>query len=215
MKDFKDYKKVFNNTSLKHYGMPIKDLILKESKTDSEADFLRKYKKYSPVIETDCLMNQLCKSIEDLEFEIAYNKNVPSLIQNFKDKDFKADDKILFKIYQLYKEYKSTKKYKGVEAMIENEGIKDEETVEIVKEIMYGLKDIIRERMNDLVSSSKDLFNYLIIMCEKYNIKDYEIVWDIMKEDIIDSIPYGNNFYVVEDTDGIEYLGKRYVIKEI
>ena len=215
MKDFKDYKKVFNNTSLKHYGMPIKDLILKENKTDSEADFLRKYKKYSPVIETDCLMNQLCKSIEDLEFEIAYNKNVPSLIQNFKDKNFKIDDKILFKIYQLYKEYKSTKKYKGVEAIIENEGIKDEETIEIVKEIMYGLKDIIRERMNDLVSSSKDLFNYLITMCEKYDIKDYEIVWDIMKEDIIDSIPYGHNFYVVEDENGLEYLGKRYTIKEI
>ena len=175
---------------------------------------MRKYKKYSPVIETDCSMNILCKHIEDLEFNISYRNTSDSIIQKFYDKDFKCDDKILFKIYQLYREFKSTKGYKGVEALIENEGIKDEETTEIIKDIMYGIKDNIRERMDALVSSSSELFNYLVKMCEKYNIKNYDVLWDILKEDIIDVIPSANTYVVKESLDGEEYLGKRYIIEE-
>lgn len=214
MKDYKDYKNSFNNLSFKNYGMSLKNLMLKENKTDEEASFLRKYKKYSPVVETDCSMNILCKHIEDLEFNISYRNTSDSIIQKFYDKDFKCDDKILFKIYQLYREFKSTKGYKGVEALIENEGIKDEETTEIIKDIMYGIKDNIRERMDALVSSSSELFNYLVKMCEKYNIKNYDVLWDILKEDIIDVIPSANTYVVKESLDGEEYLGKRYIIEE-
>ena len=97
MNDYKEYKRSFNNLSFKNYGLSLKDLILKENKTDGEAAFLRKYKKYSPVVETDCIMNILCKYIESLEFDIAYRSNAPSLIQDFYDNDFEPDDKILFK----------------------------------------------------------------------------------------------------------------------
>jgi len=214
MNDYKEYKKMFDNSCLKNYGLSIKELILKEDKTDEEAAFLRRYKKYSPVIETNCLMNVLCKDIEDLEFDIAYKKNNNSLIQNFKDKDFKIDESILFKIYQLYKEYKSTKSFKGVETLIENEGIKDEDTAEIIKDIMYGVKDNIRDRMNNILSSTKDLYNYLVCMCEKYNLKDYDIVWEILKDDILDVIPYGEKITLEEDENGFEYLGKKYLIRE-
>ena len=214
MNDYKEHKKMFNNSCLKNHGLTVRELILKENKTDEEAAFLRRYKKYSPVIETNCLMNILCKDLEDLEFDIAYKKTNNSLIQNFKDQNFSVDEDILFKIYQLYKEYKSTKSFKGVETLIENEGIKDEDTAEIIKDIMYGVKDNIRDRMNNILSSTKDLYNYLVCMCEKYNLKDYDIVWEILKDDIIDIIPYGEKISIIEDENGFEYLGKKYSVRE-
>lgn len=214
MNDYKDYKNMFNNSCLKNHGVSLKELILKEGKTDAEAAFLRRYKKYSPVIETDCLMNKLCKQIEDVEFDISFRNNKESLIQKFKDENFEIDNDILFKIYQLFKEYKSTKSFRGVEAIIENEGIKDSDTDDIIKNIMYGVKDIIRERMNNLVSSSHDLYNYLVAMCERYNIKDMGVIWEIMKDDIVDVIPYGEKITIVEDNDGEEYLGKKYVMQK-
>ena len=51
-------------------------------------------------------------------------------------------------------------------------------------------------------------------MCERNN-WSCDCIWDIVGDDIVDIIPYGNTQVVVEDADGFEYLGRNYKLEEV
>lgn len=213
MNDYKKYEKNFNNISLTHFGVPIKSLLQKKEHTDSEINLLRKYRKYSPVLETDCIMNVLCKIIENIEFDIKYKPNCLSLLPKFANLDNidleKADI-----LTSLYKEYKAQKKYKGIETLIDNEGIQDDDINEILRNVLYANRDEYKEKIQNLFTSSYELFNHLVYLCDKYN-WSYDCVWDIVGDDIINIIPYGDSKVVVEKEGGFEYLGHYYVLEGV
>ncbi len=213
MKDYKSYKNNFNSISMKHFGVSIKDLLKKEDKNQGELSLIRKYRKYSPILETDCVMNNLCKTIESTDFDIKYNSNANSLLPQFYE-DIKIDEVKLNDLFSLYKEYKSQKKFKGLFNTVENEGIQDSDINEILKNVLYSHRDYCKDKMYEIFSSSKELFNYLIIMCNRYGLS-CDFVWDIIGEDIIDIIPQKNNFIVKESEEGEEYLGKKYILQEV
>ena len=213
MNDYKNYEKNFNSISLTHFGVPIKVLLRKKDHTEGEMNLLRKYRKYSPVLETDCVMNILCKEIENVEFDIKYKPNCASLLPEFADRTEIDEDKIV-KLIELYKGYKAQRKYKGIEALVDNEGIQDDDMNEILREVLYANRDEYKNNMLDLFTSSKELFNHLVVMCERNN-WSCDCIWDIVGDDIIDIIPYGNTQVVVEDADGFEYLGRNYKLEGV
>ena len=213
MNDYKNYEKNFNSISLTHFGVPIKVLLRKKDHTEGEMNLLRKYRKYSPVLETDCVMNILCKEIENVEFDIKYKPNCTSLLPKFADRTEIDEDKIV-KLIELYKGYKAQRKYKGIEALVDNEGIQDDDMNEILRGVLYANRDEYKNNMLDLFTSSKELFNHLVVMCERNN-WSYDCIWDIVGDDIVDIIPYGNTQVVVEDADGFEYLGRNYKLEEV
>ena len=132
MNEYKAYEKNFNSISLTHFGVPIKVLLRKKEHTDGEMNLIRKYRKYSPVLETDCIMNILCKEIENVEFDIKYKPNCVSLLPNFADRS-NINNERLENLTEIYKEYKAQRKYKGIETMVNNEGIQDDDMNEILK----------------------------------------------------------------------------------
>ena len=195
MNDYKNYEKNFNSISLTHFGVPIKVLLRKKDHTEGEMNLLRKYRKYSPVLETDCVMNILCKEIENVEFDIKYKPNCTSLLPKFADRTEIDEDKIV-KLIELYKGYKAQRKYKGIEALVDNEGIQDDDMNEILRGVLYANRDEYKNNMLDLFTSSKELFNHLVVMCERNN-WSCDCIWDIVGDDIVDIIPYGNTQVVV------------------
>lgn len=213
MNDYKSYEKNFNSISLTHFGVPIKVLLRKKDHTEGEMNLLRKYRKYSPVLETDCVMNILCKEIENVELDIKYKPNCTSLLPEFADRTEIDEDKIV-KLIELYKGYKAQRKYKGIEALVDNEGIQDDDMNEILRGVLYANRDEYKNNMLDLFTSSKELFNHLVVMCERNN-WSCDCIWDIVGDDIVDIIPYGNTQVVVEDADGFEYLGRNYKLEEV
>ena len=74
--------------------------------------------------------------------------------------------------------------------------------------------DEYKNKMFELFTSSKELFNHLIALCDNKN-WSYDCVWDIIGDDIIDIIPYGNSKVIVEDPNGFEYLGKYYNLEGV
>ena len=215
MKEYKRYEKNFNSISYKHFGMSIKDLLKKEARSEGENKLVRKYRKYSPVLETDCVMNNLCKEVERIDSDIKFRPNKQSLLINF-TKDFDVDENKMRQLMEICRTYKSEKQYKGFSAMVANEGISDDEISEIVNQILYGHKDKYRNEIQNIFSNSEEMFNYLMLMCARKNM-NYDIVWDIMGDDIVDVIPLQNPTIVVdEDEDnGTHYLGKYYKIQEV
>lgn len=216
MNDYKIYEKNFNSISLTHFGVPIKVLLKKNTHTEGEMNLLRKYRKYSPVLETNCVMNILCKEIENVEFDIKFKPNRISLLPNFISNENINEDKII-ELTNFYKEYKAQRKFKGIEVMVDNEGIQDDEINEMLRDILYANKDECKNKILELFTSSEELFNHLVFMCNKNN-WSYDCIWDIVGDDIIDIIPYGESQIVIEDENGFEYLGKKYrleVIKDV
>lgn len=213
MKEYKTYEKNFNSISYKHFGMPIKKLLKKEDRTEGENRLIRKYKKYSPVLETDCVMNNLCKAVESADSDIKYHPSKKSLLPEFADLT-NIDDEKLSKLMEICKTYKSQKQYKGFVTMIENEGINTEDVADIMNMVLYGHKDRYREKIANIFSSSKELFNHLMMMCQVKNM-DYDIVWDIMGNDIVDIIPVKCPTILVEKDSGVEYLGHQYGLQEV
>ena len=213
MDDYKKYEKNFNSISMTHFGLPIKTLLRKKEHTEGELSLLRKYRKYSPVLETDCVMNILCKEIENVEFDIKYRPNLNSMLPEFMD-DTEIDHDKLGKLTDIYKLYKAKKKYRGIEILVENEGIQDEDMNEILKNVLYANKDEYRGLMCELFTSSKELFNHLMVMCRD-NGWSYDCVWDIIGDDIIDILPDGETKVVAESSDGFEYLGHTYRLEEL
>lgn len=213
MNDYKNYEKNFNSISLTHFGIPIKVLLRKKDHTEGEMNLLRKYRKYSPVLETECVMNILCKEIENIEFDIKYKPNCVSLLPKFASRD-NIDETKINKLAEIYKEYKAQRKYKGIETLITNEGIQDEDMNDILKNVLYANRDEYKDAMLELFTSSQELFNHLVVVCERNN-WSYDCIWDIVGEDIIDIIPYGSTKVIVEDKNGFEYLGNRYKVEEV
>lgn len=213
MNDYKAYEKNFNSISLTHFGIPIKALLRKKEHTEGELNLIRKYRKYSPVLETDCIMNILCKEVENMEFDIKYKPNCVSLLPEFAEK-IDVDEEKMQSLTGIYKKYKAQKKYKGIEALVDNEGIQDDDMNEILRNVLYANRDEYKNEMVELFTSSKELFNYLIIMCDRNN-WSYDCIWDIVGEDIIDIIPYGDTKVIVEKEDGFEYLGHFYGLEEV
>lgn len=214
MDEYKKYEKNFTSISRKYFGLTIKELLRKENKTQGELSLIRKYRKYSPVLETECIMNILCKCVENTEFDIKYKKNAKGTLINFADNNIEFDEIKLQQLTELYREYKSQKRYKGILSIIDNEGIQDDDINEIMNNIILSHKDEYREKMYDIFSSSKELFNYLIEICKRNNYKE-NFIWDILKEDILDIIPDENSLIIVDDENGIDYLGRTYNLKEV
>lgn len=213
MNDYKGYEKNFNSISLTHFGVPIKALLKKKDHTEGELNLLRKYRKYSPVLETDCIMNILCKEIENTEFDIKYKPNKISLLPDLAEKD-NIDESKLSLLENMYKGYKAQKKYKGIEALVDNEGIQDDDMNEILKNVLYANRDEYKGNMLELFTSYKELLNHLVVMCERNN-WSCDCIWDIIGDDIIDLIPEGDTQVIVESDDGFEYLGRTYKLEEV
>ena len=158
-------------------------------------------------------MNILCKEIENIEFDIKYKPNCVSLLPKFASRD-NIDETKINKLAEIYKEYKAQRKYKGIETLITNEGIQDEDMNDILKNVLYANRDEYKDAMLELFTSSQELFNHLVVVCERNN-WSYDCIWDIVGDDIIDIIPYGSTKVIVEDKNGFEYLGNRYKVEEV
>ena len=113
-----------------------------------------------------------------------------------------------------YITYKSEKQYRGFAAMVENEGLADDDITEIMNQVLYGHKDKYREEIRNIFSNTKELFNHLMMMCQRKGM-NHDIVWDIMGDDIIDVIPIQNPTVLIEDENGMEYLGQKYSLQEV
>lgn len=213
MKEYKAYEKNFNSISYKHFGMSIKDLLRKENRSEGENKLIRKYRKYSPVLETDCVMNNLCKEVESSDSDIKFHPSKISLLNEFADYS-NIDEEKLATLMDICKTYKSEKQFRGFSTMIENEGIADDDIAEIMNQVLYGHKDKYREKIKNLFSNTRELFNHLMMMCQRKNI-NHDIVWDIMGDDIIDIIPVCNPTVLIEDDYGVEYLGHKYQLQEV
>ena len=214
MRDYKEYVKDYDKFSYQMFGCKIKDLIFKLDKTPEEMTLVRKYQKYSPVLETDCVMNNLCKQIEDTSFDISYKRTVgDSLLTSFA-KGVEYDSFLISTIIESYKKYKNSRGIKGIQFLLDNEY---EQTSNIINGLHNGVSYItekIREELYGICNNTELLFEHMIHIANQGYIS-FDFIWDILGEDILDIIPQQNTLIPVLSEKGEEYLGSIYTLKEV
>ena len=213
----KHFKK-YNISSQQKFGLTLRELMNRKRKTKEQIDFLHKFDYFSPVINSNCVMNELCRYIESIDFKIKeiVSKDEKIDYRTLMSVKFKEIDKEKYEsIINTYNKYRSVLgKYISVNNKSSKNGY-DEDTYRIIK----GGYDTFQEEMNKVCSNVEELVNYLVYMFYadgfKYN-KD--ILWKLYGYQIFENIKNNVDYFYFPypDNNGdLIYLNDKYSIRKV
>lgn len=212
-KKYKQYERSYDEVSRCLFGIKFKKLLIKEDKTEAEMRLVRRYHKFSPLINSNCTMNILCRKIEDVDFDIQYGKKSVSMLPTFEG-EFECDEEVLTKIRDLYRKYSNRRAVAYLTTLYDTEE-KEDDYDEARFGILDAIRDDIQEELSDMGLSSRETLFYIGQLSKKYKKFNWAFAWDVMGDSILSCIEDGVTVIPVEDTDGKEYLGKRYSLRVI
>lgn len=110
MKQYNTYINNTNKNSLREFGITIDELssIPEEDRTERQSEFLTYYNRRMPVGTSDCVMNRICRRIEQ-EFDGFISKKAPDEPFDYRFMRFECDYSAaqFYQIKRLYEEYNS------------------------------------------------------------------------------------------------------------
>ena len=212
-KEYDDYIANVDNKSCSMFGMPYKELKMKEDKTSQEEQFINWAEKKSPLDMSPSVVNKICWAIEDEFDTMDFSKRDKfdySMIKsgaNYSSSQYYA-------IESLYKWYKKqiselTKKHKS-EYYYE-----DADHLDSKEQIINYLK----EQCELICPNEHALCDILIDICYKGN-TNKEIVWLICGDTIVDNLLKNNNYNLyypikVESNEEFECCGAKFTMKKL
>lgn len=216
---YKNHLKQFDIDCRNKYRKTLKDLRYSKDKTADQIKFIRRTDYFSPVLDSDCIMNKACHKIEQLEDRLVFDNDFSSsVLPEFNTKKYNIIDDKLNLIDKLYNEYKARRKFSYIKELMK-ETLQKDEYAEYINTMIKALINEYRAKCMDEVSTETvELFEYFMALASKYNSNnkqfDYSVVWDILDSDILTIIPKENSIMYIESEDGKEYLGKKYKVLE-
>lgn len=212
-KKYKQYERSYDEVSRCLFGIKFKKLLIKEDKTEAEMRLVRRYHKFSPLINSNCTMNILCRKIEDVDFDIQYGKKSVSMLPTFEG-EFECDEGVLTKIRDLYRKYSNRRAIAYLTTLYDAEE-REEDYDEARFGILDAIRDDIQEELSDTGLSSRETLFYIGQLSKKYKKFNWAFAWEVMGDSILSCIEDGVTVIPVEDADGKEYLGKKYSLRVI
>jgi hypothetical protein len=219
---YKKYLKSYNITCQQKFGMSLDELKHSKRKTKEQREFLSLFEKYLPVIDSDSVMNNLCKYIESIDFGIRKMVNVCENEDTYKllmsnDLDEFDNDKY-GEIVKIYNKYKKTVS-KLIPTVSIKEIVKNKYNDELEKSIS-GQYEKFKSMMNHVCSNEAELVDYLVHMyyVDQPN-SNKETLWSIYGEKLFENVKK-NSFEVIkipikDDEGEIVYLNNKYSLKEV
>jgi hypothetical protein len=213
-KKYNQYTYAYEEYCKVNLGRKLKD-ILEDPQNDKELEVKRKYYKYNVLLDTPCLMNNLCHYLEGeikLIKENINNKPNEYLTKLLKDSDIPIDKEKLKKLYDLYKIYKSERR--------DFNNIKNANGEGIYKTLEQYYKHIRQEAFK-ISNNVCELASLSVIICyEAHPFDSKTFAWGCFPEGILKNIEKNrqDNLYMPfldEEKGDIEFLGKKYSMKEI
>lgn len=175
-----------------------------------EVKFKCDYEKYTPLLETDCLMNNLSKFMENRVKQIKVElkcENIKEYNHILIDKDIPFDSEKYRQLDMLHRFYKKGKR--NFSNILDLDGSRKYKTIE-----QYN--KYIRQEAYKISSNGSELANLAVVICyrEDNTNDNRSFVWQIFGNDIVKNI-YKNRkedcFVPFLDKGGnIEYLGEKY-----
>lgn len=218
---YKKYVKSNDLSSQQKFGLTLNDLLNKKNRNKKEQSFVDAYYRFLPVIDSNSVMNILCRHIESIDFNIKNKLKIDSSIDLYKlymrDDIIKNQD-----TYQkVLNEYKTfMKELKDLNTMGINQNANKEQFDEESDRIVNNIYDDFKSRMFKICSYAYELTNYLveIFYCE-YKSSNKDILWNSFGKYIFSNIKSNTKesifFPMPNKEGGIVYLNKKYKLEEV
>lgn len=217
-KKYKDHLKQYNILCLQKLGMTLDELKMLKRKNTEEEQFLDEFYRNSPVIESDCTMNKICRRIESVDFEIkkllkSNNKNFfhEMFMSNFDNYDQSRYEEVV----KMYQEYRHS-----VHQIMSNTDKVDKTTYnQEVRNQINVKREEFKSMISNACSNENEALNYLIHLFYVEKPKsNKDALWDIFGKEMVENLKVKKKTITipVEDNEGdIEYLNRYYSLKEV
>ena len=210
---YKIHEKRYDEIAKCMYRIRLKKLLTKENKTQEEKNLIKNYHKFSPVLNTNCTMNLLCRMVEDTDFDIQYGKNCTSMLPYYDLNEYKIEPEILQKFRDMYRNFNNKKSIAIVNQIFNNSN--ENEADKIRMEILDAIRDEIREEYLSLNITPMGALTYIKALSQSYTKFNWDFAWSLLDEQILDVIEEKTAYAPVESPDGEEYLGRRFKLKPL
>mgnify|MGYP000908870873 FL=1 len=219
--------KVKFDCSIDELRKELKQLTEEQLNNDDYEDkkkFLKSFDKQCPLNVSNCAMNMLCRQIENESFEKIDNNNFNYKIlldKNYSDEEINLIQKTkeYKNIYKIYKEFANNKRmFKKRSKALRNNENKYDSSIHYDKNIFYN--NIYRKIISTINNISiGEIAVIATIICYKQEKKNYDFLWEICKDGLFYNLMKRNNgilnIMIQDDNGNIEYLYKKYSIKQI
>jgi len=203
---FKKYYESYEYLCYRQFGMHLEELMKLENKTEAQQNIIDKYYKFNPLLDNNCVMNNICKYMESKISEIKINvsqKNNNEIFNILYNNKFKITSEQINEMVKIYKEYNKKNKAKDI--------IYEEKSEEI---------NVIKNENDDCLNYSKISDNIQILANLAVYVNYYlfpnsnkNFCWETFSDGILLNIYDNSNkefFIPLKDKKGIEYMGKYY-----
>ncbi len=217
---YKKHVKSYDITCKQKFGVSLQELRTVKRKTKEQRDFLKLFERFNPVIESECVMNRICKYIESVDFGI---RNIVSkdcdeeIYKLYLSDEAVFDEEKYLKVKGLYGKFK---KSIGQSAVL-NTGDPSERSSydsELHTQISNS-QELFKQEVFQISSSVNEVTNYLVkLFYFDEKTANKEVLWSAFGQYIFENIKKkAKEFYIpASDTEGeIEYLNNRYTLKKV
>lgn len=219
--EYEKYIKDTNHVCRCTFGCSMNELKNKPNKTNVEKNFVKTYYNNMPVTKTNCTMNKLAWMVEDVDYEYRYPKNTPKenaeLAKVLSSGEYKINKIKYEEIKAIYNQWAGHIYDKNEVKEYFDRDIEDQMGEDII-----AYREIIQARLEQVISNSQELADYLIRLCYMDSSKySKTFCWTFGIEGIVKTLKekkyYKDSLVPIETTenDGIEYLGHYYKLVKI
>ena len=188
--------------------------------TSEEKEFLRLYRKYLPVVDSPCVMNKICKYIENVDFHIKQK------VRSSQEFDYRilvtdnfAPNKALYsqiceEVFDTFTAWERDRKTE--KRSIAKIGDDIEKKKGFDKEVQYAL---LKQRLENICSNEESLTNHLVYLFyvdkPSYN---KAVLWKIVGKQIYETMKnkVSSYYFPQKNPNGtLEFLYEKYSIERI
>lgn len=212
-KKYKRFENSYNEKAKASHGIKLKKLLVKQNKTEAEKSLVRRYHKFSPLINTNCTMNLLCRDIESIDFNIQWGKTEESMLPYYDLNMFVFDPDKLKKMRDLYRKWNNKKSISYIDIVFNGEDDDD------FRECKFGVLDAVREDLQkeyrEMGLTPKEGLTYIKALSQSYVKFNWGFAWDLIEDGILTCLDESDALIPVECEGGEEYFGHKYILKGV
>lgn len=212
-KKYKQYENSYNEKAKASHGIKLKKLLAKPDKTEAEKTLVRRYHKFSPVINTNCTMNILCRDIESIDFDIQWGKTEQSMLPYYPIGEYEIDPVVLKEFQTMYQKWNNKKSISYVDTIFNGEDDGD------FRECKFGILDAVRADLQkefaEMHLTSLEGLTYIQRLSMNYAKFNWGFAWDLIEDGILSCLNDTDALIPVEDENGEEYFGHKYILKNV
>ena len=224
-KEYNEYIKKNNENSIIHFSITLKELLDRrdngEELTPEQQTFLMYFDKFLPVINSDCVMNRICKYIENIDFRIkqkvrcSHDFDYKTLMSNNFSINKKLYIKIKDEIEETFKKWDKVAK-DSIGKTLEKNSNNDNINKKFNREIEYAL---LKGKLEEICSNEEQLANHLVyLFYEDKPSLSKATLWNLVGKQIFENIKGKNEYFYfpIKNPNGtLEFLYENYSIERV